>query len=88
VNPDTLSATGPTGDQPTEGSGIDPDMHHLLNPEPFPTEFWDKVLKGKFKRRIYGADVVNVAQKDYKVTNILTLMISHNLTVRGFDTDC
>ena len=64
VNPDTLSATGPTGNQPTEGLGMDSDMHHLLNPEPFPTEFWDKVLKGKFKCRIYGSDVVNVAQKD------------------------
>jgi len=41
-------------------------MHYLLNPEPFPTEFWDDVLKGKFKRRISGSDAVNLAQKDIR----------------------
>jgi hypothetical protein len=50
--------------------------------EPFPAEFWDKLLKGRIKRRISGSDAVNLVQKDPR--NILTLMISHNLTVRGF----
>src|SRR6266849_1749723 len=54
MNPDTLSATGPAGYQPTppQGPEVDPEIHSLLNPELFPTEFWDNVLKGKFKRGI------------------------------------
>ena len=66
ANPDTLSATGPTGDQPTppHNSGMDTETKYLLDPEPFPTEFWDKVLKGKFKRGNSGPDAVNLAQKD------------------------
>jgi hypothetical protein len=50
---------------PPQSPGVDSDVHSLLNPEPFPTDFWDSVLKGKFKRRISGSDsVVNSAQKD------------------------
>jgi hypothetical protein len=65
VNPDTLSATGPTGNQPTpQSSGMDTEMHSLLYPELFPTEFWDKVLKGKIRRWIPGSDAVELAQKD------------------------
>ena len=66
VNPDTLPATGPTGNHPTppQTPGVNPETHSLLNPEPFPTEFWDKVLKGKFKRRVSGSDAMNLAQKD------------------------
>ena len=60
------SSTGSTGIQPTppQSPGADPEIHSLLNLEPFPYTFWDKLLKGKIKRRISGSDAVNLAQKD------------------------
>jgi hypothetical protein len=66
VNPDTFLATGSTGNPPTppQSPEVDSQMHSLLNPEPFPSEFWDKLLRGKFKRRISGSDAVDLAQKD------------------------
>ncbi len=66
VNPDTLSATGSTGNQPTppKSPGADPEIHSSMNPEPFPTEFWDKFLKGKIKRQISGSNAGNLVQKD------------------------
>ncbi len=68
MNPDTLPATGSTGYKltPPQSPGVDPEMHSLLNPESFPTEFWDNVLKGKFKRRISGSGAMNLAQKDIR----------------------
>jgi hypothetical protein len=60
---DPLSGTGnhPT---PPHSPGMGPEIHALLHPEPFPTEFWDKLLKVKLKRRISGSDAVNLAQRD------------------------
>ncbi|KAN0107679.1 hypothetical protein V8E52_009919 [Russula decolorans] len=80
VNSDKLSSTGSTDNRPTppQSPGVDPDMHYLLNPEPFPTEFWDDVLKGKFKRRISGSDAVNLAQKDISALIFDPLMLVIN----------
>ena len=67
MSSDTLSSTGSTSNQPTppQGPGVGSDRHSLLNPEPVPEfEFWDKVLKGRIKRRTSGSDAVNLAQKD------------------------
>jgi hypothetical protein len=68
VNPDTLSAIGPTGtaNQQTapHSSGIDTEIHYQLDPQPILSEFLDEVLKGKIKRRISGSDAVELAQKD------------------------
>ena len=66
ANPDTPPATGSTDNQPAppQSPEVDPQVHSMLNPEPFPAEFWDKVLKGMFKRRISGSDAVNLARKD------------------------
>ena len=66
--PNTLPSTGSTGTQPIspqpESQGVDPETHPLLNSETFPIEFWNKLLKGKIKRRISGSDSVGLAQKD------------------------
>jgi hypothetical protein len=53
---------------PPQSPGLDPEMHSLMNPEPIPSEleFWDKLFKGKIKRRMSGSDAVNLAQKDPK----------------------
>ena len=71
VNPDRLSAAGSTVNHPIQpqSPGLDPEMHSLLNPEPFRTDFWVKVLKGKFERRISGSDAVNLARKDTRSRN-------------------
>jgi hypothetical protein len=66
---DSTPPTGSRGNHqtPPQSPGVDSGTHSLLNPaEPFPSEFdiWDKVFKGKFKRRISGSDAVNLAQKD------------------------
>jgi hypothetical protein len=62
VNPDTLSATGP---QPASPQSLvaDPEIHSLINSEPFPAEFWDKILKGKIKRQISGSNAGNLAKR-------------------------
>jgi hypothetical protein len=62
VNPDTLSTTG-NHQTPPHSPGVDPELHSLLHPESFPSEFWDKLFKGGIKRRISGSDPVNLAQK-------------------------
>jgi hypothetical protein len=62
VNPDTLPSTS---NQPTpQTPDPDPEIHSLLHEEHFPTELWDKVLKGKIRRRISGPGTVNSAQRD------------------------
>jgi hypothetical protein len=60
VRPGTLSSTG---DQltPPQGLGVDPETDSLLNPEPFPTGFWEELWKGKIKRRMSSSDAVNLA---------------------------
>ncbi|KAI0279046.1 hypothetical protein BGY98DRAFT_1096415 [Russula aff. rugulosa BPL654] len=60
VRPGTLSSTG---DQltPPQDPGVDPETHSLLNPEPFPTGFWEELWKGKIKRRMSSSDAVNLA---------------------------
>jgi hypothetical protein len=60
MNPNTLSATGPTSNQPTppQSHGADPERHSLT---PFPAEFWDEILKGKIKRQISSSNAVNLA---------------------------
>ena len=66
--PNTLPSTGSTGTQPIspqpESQGVDPETHPLLNSETFPIEFWNKLFKGKVKRRISGSNSVGLAQKD------------------------
>ena len=62
VKPDKLSSTG-SQLTPPQSPEVDPEMHSILHPEPFPTEFWDTPLKGKMKRR-KGSDAVNLAQRD------------------------
>ena len=44
---DTLSSTGssPGSPRPPQNPGLDPEIHSLLSPESFPTEFWDEFLK-------------------------------------------
>jgi hypothetical protein len=61
VNPGTLSSTG-SSNEPTPP--LDPELHSLLDPEPFPTDFWDNFLKGKLKRHMSDSDAVYLAQKD------------------------
>lgn len=61
MSPDTLSSTGSTG---PHSPGVDPEIYSLLNPEPFPTAFWDKFWRGRIKRRISGSESQNLAQKD------------------------
>lgn len=60
VRPGTLSSTG---DQltPPQDPGVDPETDSLLNPEPFPTGFWEELWKGKIKRRMSSSDAVNLA---------------------------
>lgn len=64
-DPDTLSSTG---HQPTlPQSPGEQDLHSLLSPEAFPTEFWDDFLKGIIKprnARISGPDAVHLARTD------------------------
>ena len=70
VNPDTLPSTGKQ--LTSQSPGLDQEMHYLLYPEHFPTELWDKLLKGKIRRRISGPSTVNSAQRDPRSTNIST----------------
>ena len=39
------------------------------DPEALLAEFWDNLLKGKIKRRMYGSDAVTSDQEDPKMTN-------------------
>ncbi|KAF8493414.1 hypothetical protein F5888DRAFT_1723510 [Russula emetica] len=60
-NPDALSATviQPTPPGPPQSPGVDdsdPEMHSLLNADPFPTDFWNSLSKDRFIRRISGSD--------------------------------
>ena len=49
MNPDTLSSTGSTDNQPTppQSPGVDPEIHSLLNLEPFPLNFGTSSSKAR-----------------------------------------
>ena len=46
---------------PPQSPELDPEIHSLLNPEPFPTDFWDEFFKGRIKRRMSDFDAVDLA---------------------------